>query len=103
MPRPDTPGAAAVAPTRHSDTRDREVAYLAPPHRTTEGGRSMRTHHARLAGIAVCAVALIAGPASAETQTFTTPGATTVTLPTGVARVHVVAVGGRGGGALGDH
>lgn len=60
-------------------------------------------HHrcARLAGIAACAAALTAGSASAETQTFTTPGTTPVTLPTGVASVHVVAVGGRGGGDLG--
>ncbi len=59
-------------------------------------------HHrcARLTGIVVCA-ALAASTASAETQTFTTPGTHDVTLPTGVARVHVVAVGGRGGGAAG--
>lgn len=61
----------------------------------------MRHRCARLAGIAACAAALAAGSASAETQTFTTPGNTPITLPTGVARVHVVAVGGRGGGALG--
>jgi hypothetical protein len=61
----------------------------------------MRHRRARLAGIATCAAALAAGSASAETVTYTTPGTTEVTLPTGVARVHVVAVGGRGGGVLG--
>jgi hypothetical protein len=61
----------------------------------------MRHRFARAAGIAVCAVTIAAATASAETQTFTTPGTQRVTLPTGVARVHVVAVGGRGGGAAG--
>jgi hypothetical protein len=55
----------------------------------------------RAAGISACIAALAAGSASAETLTYATPGTTPVTLPTGVARVHVVAVGGRGGGAAG--
>jgi hypothetical protein len=61
----------------------------------------MRHRCARLAGIASCAIALAAGSAPAETLTYTTPGATTVTLPAGVASVHVIAVGGRGGGVGG--
>ncbi|MBS1870828.1 MAG: hypothetical protein JSS99_14335 [Actinobacteria bacterium] len=61
----------------------------------------MRFPHARPAGIAACALALAAGSASAETLTYTTPGTVPVTLPTGVARVHIVAVGGRGGGGMG--
>jgi len=61
----------------------------------------MRSRCARLAGIAACAAALLAGSASAETLIYTTPGSTTVTLPIGVVRIHVVAVGGRGGGVTG--
>ncbi|HEU4701552.1 MAG TPA: hypothetical protein VFS37_03645 [Conexibacter sp.] len=61
----------------------------------------MRHRCARLASIAVCVTAFTATTASADTQTFTTPGATTITLPAGVASVHVVAVGGRGGGLAG--
>jgi hypothetical protein len=61
----------------------------------------MRHRCARLAGIVICATALAASAAEGETLTYTTPGTTEVTLPTGVAIVHVVAVGGRGGGALG--
>jgi hypothetical protein len=63
-----------------------------------------RQHLARLTGATVCAAVLFAaGTASAETVTYTTPGLTTVTLPAGVARVHVVAVGGRGGGLQGGY
>lgn len=61
----------------------------------------MQHQCARVAGIAACAIALVAGSASAETRTITTPGLTTVTLPPGVSTVHVVAVGGRGGGLQG--
>ena len=62
-------------------------------------------HHrfARVAGIAACAVAFTAGSAYAETQTLTTPGLSKVTLPPGVTTVHVVAVGGRGGGLQGGY
>jgi hypothetical protein len=63
----------------------------------------MRHRCACLAGIAVCAVALTAGSASAETLTYTTPGVTDVTLPLGVVNVHVIAVGGRGGGLTGGY
>ena len=63
-----------------------------------------RQHLARLTGATACAAVLFAaGTASAETATYTTPGMTTVTLPVGVARVHVVAVGGRGGGLQGGY
>jgi len=63
----------------------------------------MRIRCARLAGLAACAAALIAGAASAETLTYTAPGSTTVTLPIGVLSVHIVAVGGRGGGLAGGY
>ncbi len=64
----------------------------------------MRHRRALLAGIAACATALAApGGASGESLTYTSPGSRTVTLPPGVARVHVVAVGGRGGGFLGGY
>jgi hypothetical protein len=58
---------------------------------------------ASLTVFALSAVCLAAAPgaASAETLTYTTPATTTVTLPLGVASVHVVAVGGRGGGLAG--
>lgn len=64
----------------------------------------MRHRRNLLAGTAACA-AVLAAPvtASAETATYTTPGLTTVTLPAGVASVHVVAVGGRGGGVQGGY
>ncbi|MGN6188893.1 MAG: hypothetical protein ACTHOE_08340 [Conexibacter sp.] len=55
-----------------------------------------------MAAVAACAAALApAAPAGAETQTYTTPGLTTVTLPPGVSSVHAVAIGGRGGGVQG--
>src|SRR5689334_4832381 len=68
---------------------------------TTEGGRSMRSRCARLTGIAACVAALAAPSASAESFTYTAPGTTEVSLPLGVTIVHVVAVGGRGGGLTG--
>ncbi|HZV75934.1 MAG TPA: hypothetical protein VFF79_19665 [Conexibacter sp.] len=64
----------------------------------------MRHRRTLLAGIAACTTALAASAAaSADTVTYTTPGLTTVTLPAGVTSVHVVAVGGRGGGVQGGH
>lgn len=63
----------------------------------------MRHRRTLLAGVAACIALLLAGTAAAETLTYTTPGTTTVTLPAGVARVHVVAVGGRGGGLGGGY
>jgi hypothetical protein len=63
-----------------------------------------RQYLARLAGTTACVAVLLAtATASAETVTYTTPGRTTVTLPPGVASVHVVAVGGRGGGVQGGY
>jgi hypothetical protein len=47
----------------------------------------------------VCA--RIAAPANAETFTFTTPNSTLFAIPVGISTIHVVAVGGRGGGLAG--
>jgi len=64
----------------------------------------MRYRRTLLAGIAACATLLVASAAaSAVTVTYTTPGLTTVTLPPGVTSVHVVAIGGRGGGIQGGY
>ncbi|HKG38571.1 MAG TPA: hypothetical protein VKB25_06240 [Conexibacter sp.] len=63
----------------------------------------MRYRRTLLTGIAACTVMLPASAAAAETLTYTTPGTTTVMLPVGAVRVHVVAVGGRGGGLTGGY
>ncbi|HKG03594.1 MAG TPA: hypothetical protein VKB03_10450 [Conexibacter sp.] len=63
----------------------------------------MRHRRALLAGIATCTVMLSASAAAAETLTYTTPGTTTAMLPVGVVSLHVVAVGGRGGGLAGGY
>jgi len=73
----------------------------------TEGGRFVRRsrqHAVHLTGAIACVVVLCAaGAASGTTVTYTTPGLTKVTLPAGVTSVHIVTVGGRGGGVEGGY
>lgn len=66
--------------------------------------RRCRQHAVHLTAAIACVVVLCAaGAASGATVTYTTPGLTKVTLPAGVTRVHIVAVGGRGGGVQGGY
>jgi hypothetical protein len=54
-----------------------------------------------VAGSLVSALALDAGPALADTASFTTQGCTTWALPSGVASVQISAVSAAGAGAAG--
>jgi hypothetical protein len=66
--------------------------------------RRCREHAVHLTGVVACVVVLCAAEAaSGTTVTYTTPGLTKVTLPAGVTSVHIVAVGGRGGGVNGGY
>lgn len=66
--------------------------------------RRCRQHAVHLTSAIACVVVLCAaGVASGATVTYTTPGLTKVTLPAGVTSVHIVAVGGRGGGVQGGY
>jgi hypothetical protein len=53
----------------------------------------------RVVGCVVCALVLIVPQAHAATSTFTTAGEYAFTVPAGIKRVHLVAVGGKGGDA----
>jgi len=66
--------------------------------------RRFRQEAVHLTSTIACLVVLCsAGAASATTVTYRTPGLTRVTLPAGVTSVHIVAVGGRGGGVQGGY
>jgi hypothetical protein len=64
----------------------------------------VRTYSVTLLSAALITTSVVLAPtALARTETYSTPGDFTFTVPTGVTQISVVAIGGGGGGMQGGY